>query len=153
MKIKLLFHYLSYLQYPLMIFAIFYAIEPYFKGSVGSPDENNLVLDSLNNMMIFLGLGISFSSLQDTTKTSLKFEKKIWENPKKGMWVIALIILLSFSITAFGVFGYFITENEQIKEVSFGAIVFGVGFIGFLKTGIEVFNNHRIDKNTPTNIS
>jgi magnesium-transporting ATPase (P-type) len=153
MKIKLLFHYLSYLQYPLMIFAIFYAIEPYFKGSVGSSDENNLVLDSLNNMMIFLGLGISFSSLQDTTKTSLKFEKKIWENPKKGMWVIALIILLSFSITAFGVFGYFITENEQIKEVSFGAIVFGVGFIGFLKTGIEVFNNHRIDKNTPTNIS
>ena len=145
MKIKLLFHYLSYLQYPLMIFVIYFALEPYLNGFFESEDKMNLALDSINNMMIFLGLGISFSSLQDTTKTSLKFEKKIWEDPKKGIWIIALIILLSFSTLAFGVFGYFITENEQIKEVSFGAIVLGVGLLGFLKTGIEVFDSHRKD--------
>jgi hypothetical protein len=136
-----------------MIFVIYFALEPYLNGFFDSADKMNLTLDSINNMMIFLGLGISFSSLQDTTKTSLKFEKKIWENPKKGIWIIALIILLSFSTLAFGVFGYFITENDQIKEVSFGAIVLGVGLIGFLKTGIEVFDNHRKDKNVPTDIS
>jgi len=102
-------------------------------------------------MLIFIGLGISFATLQDTSKTSIKYEKKIWENPKKGKWFILMITLLTLLTLAFGIFGYFIAENENVKEVSFGAIVLGIGFIGFLKTAIEVFENLRKDKNTIAN--
>lgn len=49
---------------------------------------------------------------------------------------------------AFGIFGYFISENEKIQQLSFGMIIFGIGLIGFSKTGLEVFENHRLDKRT-----
>jgi len=42
--------------------------------------------------------------------------------------------------------GYFFSENENIKEISFGTMVFGIGLISFTKTGIEIFENHRKDK-------
>lgn len=151
MKIKLIFHYLSYLQYPLMIFVIYFAIKPYLNELDDNGDRLNMVLESINNMLIFMGLGISFATLQDTSKTSIKYEKKIWENPKKGKWFIFMITVLTLLTLAFGVFGYFIAENENIKEVSFGAIVLGIGFVGFLKTAIDIFENHRKDKNTIAN--
>jgi hypothetical protein len=40
-------------------------------------------------------------------------------------------------------FGCFI---QKIKELSFGGIFCGIGLIGFSKTAIEVFENHRLDK-------
>ena len=96
-------------------------------------------------------MGISFSTLQDTTKTQSKFSKKIWENPKKGKRMILITCALVLLFLCYGIFGYFITENEQLKEVSFGAIVLAIGLIGFLKTTLEVFENHRKDKNTSAN--
>ncbi len=56
------------------------------------------------------------------------------------------LMFFTLSTLVFGVFGYFFTENENIKEVSFGTIVFAVGLISFTKTGIEIFENHRKDK-------
>jgi magnesium-transporting ATPase (P-type) len=143
---KQIFHILSYLQYPLLILAIYFSIKPYFNGMQYLIENIDILFENYNYFLIFMGLGISFSTLQDTRKTSLNFEKKIWENPKKGKTIIVLISLTTFLILAFGIFGYFITSNENIKELSFGAIVLGIGLIGFLKVGIEVFENHREDK-------
>jgi O-antigen/teichoic acid export membrane protein len=134
-----------------MIFVIYFAVKPYLSGFDDNGDKLSLVLESINNMMIFMGLGINFATLQDASKTSIKYEKKIWENPKKGRWFILMIILVTFLTLAFGVFGYFIAENENIKEVSFGALVLGIGLVGFLKTAIDVFENHRKDTNTNAN--
>jgi magnesium-transporting ATPase (P-type) len=146
-NLKQIFHILSYLQYPLLVFVIYFAAEPYFNFYFGEAGKLSLSLDSLNNMLIFLGIAISFSSLQDTRKTSLKFEKKIWKKPKTGKWFIFIIMLLSIIVLSFGVFGFLISENEQIKEVSIGSIVLGIGLLGFLKVGIETFEHHRVDKN------
>jgi len=145
---KQIFHILSYLQYPLLLFAMYFFVKPYFNGMRYLIENISIVFESYNNLLIFMGLAISFSSLQDTTKTSLNFEKKIWENPRKGKNVIIIISLTTFMILAYGIFGYFITSNENLKELSFGAIVLGIGLIGLLKTGVEIFDNHRMDKNT-----
>lgn len=145
---KQIFHILSYLQYPLLLIAMYFCVKPYFNGMRYLIENISIVFESYNNLMIFMGLAISFSSLQDTTKTSLNFEKKIWENPRKGKNVIIIISLTTFVILAYGIFGYFITSNENLKELSFGAIVLGIGLIGLLKTGVEIFDNHRMDKTT-----
>ena len=145
---KKFFQVLSYLQYPLILLALFFSFKPYFNGIESLTKDPSTLLKSYNYTLIFLGLGISFSTLQDTTKTQNNFSKKIWENPKKGKRMIILICFLLLLFLSYGIFGYFITENEKIKELSFGSIIFSIGLIGFLKTVLEVFENHRKDKST-----
>jgi len=141
MNNKLFFHYLSYLQYPLLVGCMYFIFQSNIDGF-----NLNIYLKNMNNVLVLMGLAISFSTLQDTNKVSVKIEKKIWENPKAGKIFIQFLILFTLSTLVFGVFGYFFTENENIKEISFGTIVFGIGLISFIKTGIEIFENHRKDK-------
>ena len=94
-----------------------------------------------------MGLGISFSTLQDTTKTQNKFSRKIWENPKKGKIAIFAISLMTLFIIVNGLIGYFNTTDSRLKELSSGIIILGIGMIGLLKSAIEMFENHRKDKN------
>ncbi|WP_225586917.1 hypothetical protein [Algoriphagus sp. Y33] len=143
MKIRDFFQIISYLQYPLMLLALFYACKPYFYGFEYLKDHFDLLLMDYNNVLIFMGFGISLSTLQDTSKTQNNFSKRIWENPKKGRLAIILITCLTFTVLAFGVFGYFFSPSENLKELSFGIIVLGIGLVGFLKAAIEVFENHR----------
>ena len=144
MKIKLYFHYISYLQYPLMLIALFYSFKPIIFDS--EPDLKNL-----NSMLVFMGLAISFSTLQDTTKTQNKFSKRIWESPKKGKIFLTYLSLLSLFLIIYGVYGFLSNNNGILIEISLGIIVLGIGIIGMLKTGIEIFENHRKDKNTNAN--
>ena len=119
----------------------------YFVYKLNSDEFNlNTYLRNMNNILVLTGLAVSFSTLQDTKKVSMKFEKKIWENPKTGKIFIRILIMFTLFTLTFGIFGYFITANEIIKEVSFGTIVLGIGLISFTKTGIEIFENHRKDK-------
>lgn len=140
------FHIISYLQYPLMLLGLFFAVKPYFQGIDFMAENMDLVLKDLNTVLVLMGLGISFSTLQDTTKTQNELSRKIWEDPRKGQRMITFICCLIALILAFGIFGYFLSENEVIQEFSFGAIVLGIGLIGLLKSAIEMFENHRKDK-------
>lgn len=138
-----IFHIISYLQYPLILVAVWFYIPFLVSLFNGNADWTKL-----NYSLIFFGITVSFATLQDTKKTSLKFEKRIWRNPTKGKIVIIYIAFLVFSLLTFGIFGYFLASNKIFQEVSFGIIVLGIGFIGFLKSAIEVFENHREIKNT-----
>tara|TARA_B110000114_G_C14853374_1_gene301661 strand:- start:117 stop:479 length:363 start_codon:yes stop_codon:yes gene_type:complete len=109
------------------------------------------IKDDFNTFLIFLGLGMSFSTLQDTTKTQTKLDRIIMESPKKGKIFLVLTSIMTFIAIIYGLFGYIISENEKIKELSVGLIVFGIGLISLLKTGVEMFENHRKDKNTTAN--
>jgi len=93
-------------------------------------------------------LGISCSTLQDTSKTQYELSKKIWENPKKGNIAITIIAMLALFIILTGLFGIYISKSEIIKQLSYGIIVLGIGFIGLLKAAIEMFKNHRLVKIT-----
>lgn len=133
------FQVISYLQYPLILIAVYYAIHPYFNGFLS-------IWNDLNNVLIFAGLGISFSTLQDTTKTQNNLSKRIWENPKKGKMIILFMSVFCFLLIISGMFSMYITENKILKEIAFGLIVLGIGYIGLLKAATEMFENHRKDK-------
>lgn len=122
-----------------MLFALYFAAKPYF---------NDFAIDfgDLNNVLIFMGLGISFSSLQDTSKTQNSFSRTIWEDPRKGKLFLILISFLVSFILIMGILGYFSSNDSKLKELSIGLIVLGIGMIGFLKASIEMFENHRKDK-------
>ncbi len=63
-----------------------------------------------------------------------------------------LQIVLEFNryfIHFFGIYGYLIAE--KVKELSISSIVLGIGFITLFKTGAEMFEIHRKDKNTIAN--
>lgn len=130
------FHTISYLQYPLMLVAIYFMLQPYFNGFQDAPAF-------INKGLVFVGLGISFSTLQDTTKTQNKISLKIYQNPRYAkMFIIAMVILILFFIVS-GLFGLFSIEDSQLSEMAFGMIVLGIGMIGMLKAVIEMAENHR----------
>ncbi len=91
------FHKISYLQYPFMLVGLFYAFKPYFVGF-------DTIWENVNYGLIFLGLGISFSTLQDTTKTQNKASKKVWESPKKGKFAISVMALMAIFLIVVGLY-------------------------------------------------
>ena len=105
-----------------------------------------LILTDFNKMLVWMGLSISFPTLQDTTKTQNEFSRKVWEDPRKGKRMLILLIVSIILILTFGIFGYFFADNSMIQEVSFGSIVLGIGLMGMLKAAAEMFENHRLDK-------
>lgn len=141
-NVKKLFHPISYVQYPLMLIALFYTFVPYFRGF-------DVFWQSINQALIFAGLAISFSTLQDTTKTQNNFSKKIWEDPKKGSRALMVIFISALAMLAFGLYGFFVAKNGIVKEVAFGTLMLGIGYLGLLKSAIEMFENHRIDTGLP----
>ncbi|OJJ13893.1 hypothetical protein BKI52_45275 [marine bacterium AO1-C] len=141
------FHLISYIQYPLVAIGIYFAFTPYIQGLDHMAKNLDLFFASINKTLLFFGLGVSFSTFQDTTKTQNKLSKKVWESPQKGK---AFIIFLCISISLLffmAIYGYFITSNSKIKEISLGTFVLGIGMMGLLKSGVEMFENHRKDKN------
>ncbi len=144
MNFKTIFHYISYLQYPLMLIGLYFALSPYFIG-LGKVKENpELIFENLNAVLIFMGLATSFASLQDTTRTQNNFSKKIWENPVKGKIIISVMCLTILVFLILGLTGYFTTTNGILKDLSVGIIVVSLGMFGFLKAAIEMFENHRL---------
>lgn len=128
-----------------MLAALYFAFAPHFWEAGKLKTEPGLLFESLNTALIFMGLGASFSSLQDTTKTQNKLSKKIWENPIKGKIMLIVLFLWILTLLAWGLIGYFNNEG-MLKELSIGIIVLSLGLFGFLKTAVEMFENHRKDK-------
>ncbi len=129
------FHKISYLQYPIMAVALFFCYRPLFSGL-----EN--IWADLNKGLVFLGLGVSFSTLQDTTKTQNKISKRVFENPRYSR---IFLIILSFQIIVFigmGLVGMFLTDIQALQELSLGFLMFSIGMLGLLKAAVEMAENH-----------
>jgi preprotein translocase subunit Sss1 len=145
--VKQVFHMVSYLQYPLAILGLVFVIKPYITGFEVYRDNLSLLFKDLNSVLILMGLAISFSTLQDTTKTQNKISLRVWQDPLKGKIFLAVLSVFILGLIIIGMIGYFGTANTYLKELSIGIIILGIGLIGMLKTGIEMFENHRKDKN------
>lgn len=98
---------------------------------------------SLNSALVFVVLVISFSTLQNTTRTQNTFSKKNGRT-RKGMVALVVIGATTLFFLAVGMFGFFVFWDGIIKEVSFGMLMLGLGYIGLLKAAIEMHENHRI---------
>lgn len=133
---KKTFHRISYLQYPFMLVGLFYCCKPLISNFT-------LFWSDFNIGLIFMGLGISFSTLQDTTKTQHKFSKKTFENPK---YARMLLMVLGSEIIIFmvlGLIGLFSDVRKPLHDLSFGFISLAIGIVGLLKAAIEMAENHR----------
>lgn len=142
LSIKRFFHSISYLQYPLMAIGLGYMFYPYIAGF-------DKFWPSVNSTLVFFGLAISFSTLQDTRKTQNNFSKKIWENPRKGMIALVVIAVTTLLFLVMGMVGFLMTKPGIIKEVSFGTLMLGLGYVGLLKSAVEMHENHRISVDEP----
>lgn len=139
MNPKQIFHIISYLQYPLMFAGLYFMTQPYF-------NDFESMFPALNKAMVFMGLAISLSTLQDTTKVQNEASRKIWESPIKGKLFLIMMSVMTFLFIVGGLYGILALENSVISEISLGLVVLGIGFLGLLKTGSEMFENHRLDK-------
>jgi hypothetical protein len=129
------FHKISYLQYPIMAAAVFFAYRPFFTGYDG-------IWSDYNKSLIFMGLGVTFSTLQDTAKTQNKISKRVWENPKYARrFLIALSIMIVVFI-ALGLTGLLTSQIGALQELSFGFLIFSIGLLGLLKAAVEMAENH-----------
>ncbi len=121
-----------------MLISLICTLVPYFKGV-------ELFWQSINQALIFAGLGISFSTLQDTRKTQNEFSRKIWQSRKKGSRALWMIFVTALVLVFIGLYGFLLAQSGVVKEVAFGALMLGIGYIGLLKSAIEMFENHCIE--------
>jgi len=133
------FQAVSYLQYPLMLVALGYAAKPLVTGLDG-------ILDDANYALLYMGIGIGLSSLQDPTRTQNEISRKVWQDPRKGMVMLWMLALYAFGMIAIGLLGSYLSRTSAINQLSLGLFSLGLGMIGLLKTAIEMFEHHRLDK-------
>lgn len=139
---KKLFHIVSYLQYPILASSLIFYIPFVISLYNQTPDWN-----ALNFMLILVGLGLSFSTLQDTTTTQNKFSERIWKSPKKGKYMLIAMAVFAGLLIVSGLIFMVLSKDDLTNSVAVGVMVLGIGYIGILKSGIEMYENHRIDKN------
>lgn len=133
-KLTKIFHLLSLLQHPFGFAAMVYYIMFIIYLFKGEADWN-----VMNNILMLVGLSMSFATLQDTSKIRGKLSKKIWSNRKLGTAALILILILAIMFITFGLSFYFLKNENGIEKISIGMIVLGIGFLGLLKTSIEIF--------------
>jgi hypothetical protein len=138
---KKLFHAISYLQYPLMLIGLYYCYRPLLS-------QLNNIWGDFNFALVFMGLGISFSTLQDTTKTQNKLSKRVFENEKYSKRFLIFLFIQILLFNALGLCGLFMQESSHLKELSFGLLSLGAGTIGVLKSAVEMASNHRKTETT-----
>jgi hypothetical protein len=89
------------------------------------------------------GLGVSFSTLQDTTKTQNSISKRVFENPKYAQRFIVTVALMVAFFVGIGLFGTLISNNPILNELAIGCLGLGIGMLGMLKSIIEMAEYHR----------
>ncbi|SMG47108.1 hypothetical protein SAMN05661096_03351 [Marivirga sericea] len=132
-KVFKIFHYLSFIKYPILIIAVYYSYKPIFS-------DGKDLLESYNYALIFLGLGMGFDSLKNYGKLTW-LDKKVYHKPKVAKYYFSVLGLLILSLVVFGAIGYFSTAQSALKELSIGLIIIGIGTIALLKAGMQATKN------------
>lgn len=139
---KQIFHTISYLQYPLLLVGLFLIAKPIFKGYNFLSENPEYLFETYNNALIFLGLTLSFASLQDPSKTSLRYEQRIWRNPKKAKTIFIITICTTALFFVSGIIG-FLAKESLMRNFSYSSLILGIGLLGYLKLQLDIFENYR----------
>jgi hypothetical protein len=139
-RVTELFQKISYLQYPAMLAALAYAVKPAFTGLAG-------IFDDANYALLYMGIGIGLSSLQDPKRTQNEVSRKVWQDPRKGFLFLCLIAGQAFLMMVAGLVGSYVAGDSALNQLSLGLFSLGLGMLGMLKTAIDMYEHHRLDKN------
>ena len=139
-----LFQWLSYLQYPALLVALGYGARSGWTLATAGDGGWATVYDDWNYVLLYAGIGIGLSSLQDPTKTQNEVSKRVWQDPRKGKLALVMIAATTLVFLLIGMYGLYVARSGIIKEVSFGTLMLGLGYMGLLKSAIEMHEHHRI---------
>lgn len=142
------FQWLSYLQYPAMLVALGYALKSALAMSYVGNEGWDILFDDWNYALLYAGVGVGLSSLQDPTKTQNKVSRKVWQDPRAGRWMLALLAVYAIGAMLIGLVGAYRATDTMMNQLSLGLVAFGLGMLGLLKTAIEMREHHRLDRHT-----
>lgn len=152
-----LFQYISYLQYPLLVVGLGYlvytmvSILPELRALGDREDEGlsllmNAMASGVNTSLMFIGISMSFSTLQDPRKTQNKLSLQVWSDPKKGKAMLFMMAITSISLILFSMTALLLFPDSVLAELSFGILTLGIAYMGVLRVAIDMFEHHRIDR-------
>lgn len=125
-----------------MLLGLFYCYKPVLTNLDGFLNNLDALLVEFNKALVFIGLGTSLSTLQDTTKVQNKFSQRIYDNPQKTKFFLWIMVIQTVSYLALGLIGLF-GSIKFLQDLAFGLIALGVGFVGMLKSAIEMADYQR----------
>ena len=140
-----IFQWLSYLQYPALLVALGYGARSGWTLATAGDGGWAPVYDDWNYVLLYAGIGIGLSSLQDPTKTQNEVSRRVWQDPRKGRWLLLISFYTLASMVA-GLVGAYLADTTVVNQLSLGLVAFGLGMVGLLKTAIEMREYHRLDK-------
>jgi len=140
------FQWVSYLQYPALLAAFGYALSAAFAAASIRAAGWGPVYDDWNYVLLYAGVGVGLSSLQDPMRTQNTMSRRVWEDPRKGRWMLTLLSFYGFGALIVGLVGAYMAESTPVSQLSLGLMAFGLGLMGLLKTAIEMREHHRLDR-------
>jgi Na+(H+)/acetate symporter ActP len=139
------FQAVSYLQYPMLLVALGYAARSAIAMASAAGEGWSPAYGDWNYVLLYAGIGIGLSSLQDPRKAQNELSRKVWQDPRKGRWMLALIAAYAFGAMATGLAGAYLAGDTAVSQLSLGLLALGLGMLGLLKTAIEMREHHRLD--------
>jgi hypothetical protein len=153
------FQYISYLQYPLMAVGLFFLAHTVYTtlplipeaGADGSGLAGLMgaMASGINKALLFVGISLSFSTLQDPTKTQNKLSLQVWSDPAKGKAMLMMMALISVSLIVFGMTSLLAYPDSVFGELGFGILTMGIAYMSILRVAIDIFEHHRTDRKHP----
>ena len=141
-----LFQALSYLQYPMMLVAAVFTVQAVLAMLDVRATGWGPVIERLNDVLLYAGVGIGLSSMQDPRRTQNAVSLRTWRDPAKGRLALWVIALEAFVPIVVGLVGAAQADDSALRQLSLGLVAFGLGMLGLLKTAIEMREHHRIDR-------
>ncbi|WP_143703866.1 MULTISPECIES: hypothetical protein [Luteimonas] len=140
------FQILSYLQYPMMLIAVGYAVRSVVAILSNPGGGVSLAYGDWNHVLLYAGIGIGLSSLQDPSRTQNDLSRKVWQNPVMGRWMLVVLAAYTFGAMTAGLAGAYLAGTSVVHQLSLGLLALGLGLLGMLKTAIEMREHHRLDR-------
>jgi len=119
---------------------LYYCYEPIFKG-IKTFSVTDLA-KNYNLALLFMGIGLSFTSLADISKRTKLGDKIFGKRKIAKRWII-YIGLLIITIFTLAIIAKFFTNNQAFNEVSIGLFVLGIGMIGLLRMNLEIIKTYQ----------
>ncbi len=146
MSVRDVFQGVSYLQYPALLVAVGYAVKAVLSVAATGAEGWSPVFDDANYVLLYAGVGIGLSSLQDPARTQNEVSRRVWQDPRKGRWMLALLAFYALGAMVVGLAGAYLADSTVVNQLSLGLVAFGLGMVGLLKTAIEMREHHRLDR-------
>ena len=141
------FQWISYLQYPALLVALYFSVRMGIAAAGVTKSGWGGVYEAANMLLLHGGIGIGLSSLQDPARTQNTVSRRIWEDPRKGRWMLGLLAAYAFGAMTLGLAGAYLSGDPVLSQLSLGLLAFGLGMVGLLRTAMEMREHHRLDRN------